>query len=120
MMGADPEVSGYPSSLPTVGFYYIAGLPQYSAPSPNTACSNGASLHKFGGSGFIGSGSGVGPSACTVTKTSDGSTFTTAIEYFTSECPSNYTKTGTTCTLNGNPAAHVPTAADWETLTIVT
>ena len=27
---------------------------------------------------------------------------------------SNYTKTGTTCTLNGNPAANVPTAADWD------
>lgn len=113
LMNADPAVSGYPQTLNTVGFYYVAGLAAYSAPTPDIACSNGASKHNFWGPGFTGSGSGVGPSACTVTKTADGTTFQTAIQFATGTCPEHYSVSGSTCVLSGNPESHPATAEDW-------
>lgn len=111
--GADPAVSGYPQTINTIGFYYVAGLAAYSAPTPDVACSNGASKHNFWGPGFTGSGSGVGPDACTVTKTADGTTFKTAIQFSTGTCPEHYSVSGSTCILSGNPESHPATAEDW-------
>lgn len=110
---ADPQVSGYPSTLSSVGFYFVAGLTAYKYPSPEIGCSNAASKDKFWGDGYTGVGSGVGASACTVTKTSTGVSNQTSIGFASGTCPTNYTVSGSTCVLSGNPEGIAPTAQDW-------
>lgn len=113
--GADPAVSGYPQTLNTVGFYYVAGQTSFKYPTAETACGRAASSDKFWGNGYTGSGSGTGAQACTVTKTSDNSTFKTSIAFNNTTCPTNYALSGTTCILTGgNPDSHPPTASDWD------
>lgn len=94
---------GYPLSLPSVGFYRIAGISGYDYPSPSIGCSAAASVDKFWGEGYTGSGSGTGSDACTVTKTSDGTTNKTSISFIAGSCPSGYSVSGTTCVQNCTP-----------------
>lgn len=112
---ADPVISGYPTTLSTKGYYYIAGINSdpYKYPSPETGCRNAASVDKFWGNGYTGSGSGTGASACTTTKTADGTTNQTSISFSNNTCPAHYSVSGTTCVLTGNPNATTPTATDW-------
>ncbi|QOJ23596.1 MAG: hypothetical protein HRU78_07995 [Gammaproteobacteria bacterium] len=110
---ADPEIAGFPPSLPSVGFYYVAGLTAYKYPSPEIGCGRAASVDKFWGNGYTGAGSGIGASACTVTKTDTGTTNQTSIQYATGTCPTNYTVSGSTCVLSGSSVGQTPTASDW-------
>ncbi len=115
LMGADPEVSGYPQTLNTVGHYVVAGQTAFKYPTAETGCSRAASSDKFWGNGYTGSGSGTGAQACTVTKISDNSTFKSSIAFNNSTCPTNYTLSGSTCELTGgNPDSHAPSEADWD------
>jgi len=114
LLGTDPAIAGYPSTINTVGYYYVAGISSYRYPTPETGCSHAASVDKFWGEGYTGAGSGTGATACTVTKTSDGTTNQTSITFATGTCPTNYTVSGTTCVLTGNPDPHPPTASDWD------
>ncbi len=114
MMGSDPGIEGYPSGTDTVGYYYVAGINSspYRYPTASIACSSAAGV--FWGEGKTGSGSGVGGAACTVTTTSDGSSFQTSIAFSTGSCPENYLVNGSSCALQGNSTPTVPTAQDWD------
>lgn len=114
MLAADPALAGYPSTINTVGYYFVAGISSYRYPTPETGCSHAASIDKFWGDGYTGAGSGTGATACTVTKTSDGTTNKTSITFAVGTCPTNYTVSGTTCVLTGNPDPKPPTATDWD------
>jgi len=112
---SNDSLPDYPSTTATVGYYFVAGINSspYRYPSPEVACSSAASKDKFWGNGFTGSGSGTGPSACTVTKTSDGSTNVTSITYASGSCPEFYSSSGSSCALNG-AIPRPPTDTDWD------
>ena len=112
---SNDSLPDYPSTTATVGYYFVAGINSspYRYPSPEVACSSAASKDKFWGNGFTGSGSGTGPSACTVTKTSDGSTNITSITYASGSCPEFYSSSGSSCVLNG-AIPRAPTDTDWD------
>ena len=117
ILGADPAIAGYPSTINTVGYYFVAGISSYRYPTPEIGCSHAASVDKFWGEGYTGSGAGTGSTACTVTKTSDGTTNKTSITFAIGTCPTNYTVSGSTCVLTGNPDPKPPTATDWDNAT---
>jgi hypothetical protein len=98
--------AGYPSTIDPGGSYIVAGQSSYKYPSPEIGCSNAASIDKFWGNGYTGSGSGVGSSACTVTKTSDNTTFQTSIAFSSGNCPPDYALVNGVCTCDAScPAA---------------
>lgn len=109
------SLPGYPSTTSTVGYYFVAGInsPPYQYPSPEVACSSAASKDKFWGNGYTGSGSGTGSSACTVTKTADGSTNQTSITFASGTCPAFYVLSGSVCALSG-ATPRQPTDTDWD------
>ncbi|WP_350135464.1 virulence factor TspB C-terminal domain-related protein [Nitrosomonas sp.] len=111
---SNDDLPDYPSSTSSIGYYYVAGIntPPYRYPSAETACSSAASKDKFWGNGFTGSGSGTGPNACTVTKTSDGTTNKTSITFASFSCPEHYAVSGSACVLTG-ATPRTPNDADW-------
>lgn len=99
------------TSTPTVGFYFVAGLTDFKYPSASTACSMAASVDKFWGNGKTGSGSGTGPTACTVTNESDGSTHVvTSISFASGTCPTNFIQDGSICVNTCTPEEPCPAA----------
>lgn len=95
-------------STPSVGFYRIAGVSGYDYPSASSGCSSAASVDKFWGAGYTGSGSGTGPSACVVTKTSDGTTNPVSIGFVAGSCPSGFVVSGSQCVNTCTPLPPCP------------
>ncbi|MDO8335720.1 MAG: virulence factor TspB C-terminal domain-related protein [Candidatus Saccharibacteria bacterium] len=115
MLGADPALEGYPQTLESQAFYFVAGInsPEYRWPSPSIACSQAAAVAKFWGDGFTGTGSGTGATACVVTNTNNNTTNNTSITQGVG-CPTSYVISGSTCVLQGQSTAQPATPSDWD------
>lgn len=100
--------SGYPPTT-TAGYYVVAGIQSFKYPTASTACSTAASVDKFWGNGYTGSGSGTGSQACTVTKTSDGSSFKVSVDYNPTACATGYTLQNGQC-VNSSCVVECPQA----------
>lgn len=99
-----------PTSTPSIGYYYVAGIQAYKYPSSSIACSSAAAVDQFWGPGYTGSGSGTGPSVCVVTKTSDSSTNQTSIDFAAGTCPTGFVVSGSICVNTCTPLDPCPTA----------
>jgi len=109
ILGADPGLSGFPTSTPV---YKWAGYNGAYFPDPYTACNSPAYLTYRGA---------VSASPSMVTETNYDCGFKTSSGYHVdgwsgriSGCADNYVLTGSTCTLQGNPDPKPPAATDWD------
>jgi hypothetical protein len=110
-IGADPEIAGFPLTIPTQIQYCTANsCPGSSAPTAAASCNLAVNVAKFWSTGK--SIESSNETECVVLN--NGEPFLTAPISQVSGCPENYVPSGGGCALQGSPIGSPPTDQDWD------